>query len=164
MRSKNRKWQTKWTDESLAEAVAKSRSIRQTLLYLGLSASGANYQAVPRRIKELGINNDHWTGQGWNTGKDFIAPLNPYQWDLEEILIKDSPYKGGTRKLKIKLLKSGLLENKCERCEIENWNNKPLSIQLHHKNGISTDNRIENLQMLCPNCHSQTDTFCRRKK
>jgi hypothetical protein len=54
-------------------------------------------------------------------------------------------------------------EEKCEICEIGNeWNGKPLTLQLDHINGIHLDNRIENLRILCPNCHSQTATFCGR--
>ena len=57
------------------------------------------------------------------------------------------------------LFKFGLKENKCEICGLTEWNNKPLVCQIHHINGNRTDNRLENLQMLCPNCHSQTENY-----
>lgn len=58
-------------------------------------------------------------------------------------------------KIKGKLIREGLKENKCEICGLINeWNGKPLVLQLHHINGNHTDNRLENLQILCPNCHS----------
>ena len=64
---------------------------------------------------------------------------------------------------KRKLLNEGKLINKCAICNMEPiWNNKPITLQLDHINGINTDNRIENLRLLCPNCHSQTDTYTGR--
>ena len=47
----------------------------------------------------------------------------------------------------------------CSQCGISEWNNKPLTLELEHKNGNNRDNRVENLCLICPNCHSQTDTF-----
>lgn len=72
----------------------------------------------------------------------------------------------GTRRgrghLKRRLLQAGLKEDRCERCGIDSWLGAPLSISLHHINGVRDDNRLGNLQLLCPNCHSQTDTFAGR--
>lgn len=64
-----------------------------------------------------------------------------------------------TFKLKNRLFKVGLKENVCEICGTSEWNNKKLMCELDHINGDSDDHRLENLQILCPNCHSQTDTF-----
>ncbi len=64
--------------------------------------------------------------------------------------------------LKWRLLQEGLLSNRCEACGLTEWRGKPLSIQIDHVNGIANDNRLENLRMLCPNCHSQTETFSGR--
>jgi 5-methylcytosine-specific restriction endonuclease McrA len=64
--------------------------------------------------------------------------------------------------IKMRLLKAGLLEKRCQRCGLAEWRGKPLSIHLDHINGVNRDNRLENLRMLCPNCHSQTQTFSGR--
>lgn len=66
--------------------------------------------------------------------------------------------------LKLRLLEAGLLERKCARCGIETWRGKPLSTQIDHVNGVRNDNRVENLRMLCPNCHSLTATYGYRKR
>lgn len=64
-----------------------------------------------------------------------------------------------TYKLKNRLFKSGLKENKCEICGISEWLGKTINCELHHKDGNKNNHKLENLQILCPNCHSQTDTY-----
>ena len=76
-------------------------------------------------------------------------------------LINGKKYKPAN--LRQRLIVNGLKENKCEICGITEWQNKPITIQLHHIDGNRDNNTLENLQMLCPNCHSQTHNFCRRK-
>lgn len=68
------------------------------------------------------------------------------------------------RTIKRHLLEAGILLNVCEECGTSEWRGKPLSIQIDHRNGIRDDHRFENLRMLCPNCHSQTDTFGARNR
>lgn len=65
----------------------------------------------------------------------------------------------GRRHVKTRLLRAGLLENRCCECGLSEWRGKPLSVHIDHINGVRDDHRLENLRMLCPNCHSQTDTF-----
>ena len=61
--------------------------------------------------------------------------------------------------LKRRLLKAGLLPRHCQSCGISQWRGRPLSLELHHVNGHGEDNRLANLELLCPNCHSQTETY-----
>lgn len=84
------------------------------------------------------------------------------QIPLEEILVENRNYNSTT--LKKRLIESGLKEDKCELCGCSNeWNGKPLILQLDHINGNHSDNRLENLRIVCPNCHSQTETFSNKR-
>lgn len=65
----------------------------------------------------------------------------------------------GRTHVKKRLLHAGLLENRCQECGLSEWRGKPLSVHIDHINGIPNDHRLENLRMLCPNCHSQTHTY-----
>ena len=151
----------KYTDKEFIQAVKDSFSIRQVLKTIGLRPTGGNYDVAKRRIEDLGIDNSHFTGQGHLKGKNHNwAPKIP----LREILVKDSKYAGGTHKLKKRLIKEGILEDKCYECGITEWRKKPLPLELEHKNGDRYDNRIENLTILCPNCHSQTPTHTGKNK
>lgn len=76
---------------------------------------------------------------------------------IESILVEQSSYQ--TNKLRHRLLKEGIKEYKCENCQRTTWNDLPIPLELDHKNGSNSDHRLENLQLLCPNCHAQTDTY-----
>ena len=98
----------------------------------------------------------------FKTRKDFLKAFQKAV-PLQTILVENCSF--NRTHLKNKLLKSGLLKNECYICgQFPVWNNKPLSLQLDHINGISNDNRIENLRILCPHCHSQTANFAGKNK
>ena len=140
----------KWNDNQLIFAVKNSKSVRQVIEKLGLIPAGGNYVQVQNRIKELKLNSKHFTGSAWNKG---MSGRYMPRTTLNEILIKDS--KTQSYKLKIRLLKEGLKKQKCEEC---GWCKKSIDgripLELDHINGHHFDNRIENLRILCPNCHS----------
>ncbi len=79
---------------------------------------------------------------------------------LEEVFAANTPR--GRGHLKQRLLQAGLKDGSCEHCGLAEWRGEALSLALHHVNGDRLDNRVENLELLCPNCHSQTDTFSGR--
>ena len=82
----------------------------------------------------------------------------PPKITLDKILSGDHP-SFQTYKLKNRLLKEGVLINKCAICGIDSWNNKKLNLELDHIDGNRINHQLSNLRMLCPNCHAQTDTY-----
>ena len=76
---------------------------------------------------------------------------------LEELLVENTNWQ--SNKLRRRLLESNVKEHKCEVCSLSTWNGRPIPLELDHISGDKTDNRLENLRMLCPNCHAQTDHY-----
>jgi 5-methylcytosine-specific restriction endonuclease McrA len=148
------------TDDEVRQAIQDSTSVRQALMKLDLKPIGGNYRIIKRRIKQLGLDTSHHTGKGHLKGKTHNwATRTP----LDEILKENSNYQ--SYGLKKRLLSEGRLTNECAECKLGSaWNGKVINHHLDHINGDNTDNRIENLRLLCPNCHSQTDTYAGKNK
>jgi hypothetical protein len=147
--------------ENFEQIIKKCFSKSQVCRELGLKPAGGNFKTINNKILEWGIDTSHFTGQAWNKGIFFKQIKR--EISLEEILVENSTYLCNT-KIKKKLFKNKVKENKCEKCGIESWNGEEITLELHHINGKNTDNRIENLQILCPNCHSQTPNFSGKNK
>lgn len=147
----------KYTDEQFIEAVKTSNTIRETLGKLGLQMSGGNYYSFYKTLKRLNITINHFNGLA---GRSPAAPF--VKSKLSDILIENSSF-SSTHHLKHRLYKENLLKEECSICGIKNWQGVLLSFHLDHINGEHTDNRIENLRILCPNCHSQTQTYSGKK-
>lgn len=144
-----------WTDEQLIDAVKESLSISQVLSRLGLVVAGGNYKSINGHVKRLKLDTGHFTGQTWNRGVKH-APYK-YARPLSEILVEHSTF--STSHLKKRLFKDGVFEEKCYRCNRIEWEGEPIPLELDHRNGVNTDHRIENLNVLCPNCHALTPTY-----
>lgn len=141
-----------WNKENLEEAIKISTSYSETLRNLGIPTQGNNADTLKKYIEEYNLDISHFTfGKSKNLSGIKYIPASEYLGTNKYI---------STSKLKLKLLKEGLKENKCEICKITEWNGKPLVMQLHHIDGNNKNNSLDNLQMLCPNCHSQTENYC----
>jgi 5-methylcytosine-specific restriction endonuclease McrA len=144
-----------YTDETFASVVKESFSIRECLKKLGLRHTGGNYKTFYNKVSNLNLDTSHFTGQAYMAGK-------PNKWCKKRLLVdilKDGvEYK--SHELKIRLIKEGMREHKCEVCGNTEWMGKKIPLELDHINGVHTDNRIENLRIVCPNCHAQTETYC----
>lgn len=151
----------KWTDEDFVVAVRDSLSYAQVLVKLGLKPAGSNYEMVKRKVKELNVSTSHMTGKAWNKGIRY-RPIFVAK-SLSEILVKHSTYITANH-LKERLLAENVKPRKCECCGLATWMGKPIALELHHINGIRDDQRLENLQLLCPNCHAITDNYRGKNK
>jgi 5-methylcytosine-specific restriction endonuclease McrA len=149
---------TGWSDEDLAVAVAASDSVSEVSRRLGYTPNGGVHRMIVHRIRTSGLDTSHFTGQRWARGRTLPRKSIP----LEEILVPLSTYRPSSR-LRRRLIASGLLKAECANCGLASWRGRPLPLHLDHINGDHTDNRLENLRILCPNCHSQTDTWCGSK-
>ena len=147
--------QRKWTENQLKEAIKKSTSIRQVLRRLDLREAGGNYEQVKKYIKEYNLDTKHFRGQAWNKGlKGIGKPRIP----LEKILVKNSSFQ--SYKLKKRLFSAKLKQKLCEECGWAKMTKDGyLPLELDHINGDRHDNRLENLRILCPNCHSLKPTY-----
>ena len=151
--------QKKRAKEDFEKAAAQSLSIAGMCRYFGLTPSGGNYRIMHNTILQYDIDVSHFTGQGWNTDLKF-KPFK--EKPLNEILILDSTYQ--SHKLKRRLLSEGVKDHICESCRLSEWLGKSIPLELHHKNGNNRDNRLDNLMLLCPNCHALTESYRGKNK
>jgi len=139
--------------QAVKSAIEKSSSKKEVLEVLGLRAAGGNYSALERWCETHGLG----------LPKFIPSPPGMKAFENSRVFIENSTYQNRSG-LKKRMFELGV-ENKCAECgQGPEWNGKPLTLQLDHINGIHNDNRLENLRILCPHCHSQTETFCGRSK
>jgi hypothetical protein len=140
----------RWNKFQLNNAVKNSKSYRQVLQKIGLKSAGGNYQQIKKYIGEYNFDISHFTGKVWNKG---LKGIGKPRLSLESILVKNSYYQ--SFKLKKRLFVAGIKKQKCEECGWAERNSDGyLPLELDHINGDHMDNRLENLRILCPNCHS----------
>jgi hypothetical protein len=136
----------KYTNKDIVTAIAEVKSMSGLLKKLGLKPAGGNFANMKAKLQYLQLSCSHWTGQAWNKNQQ----------------LKDwKDYK------KVECLKLHLINLRgraCEICKLTHWQNVLISLEVHHKDGDRTHNELDNLQLLCPNCHSYTDHYRNRKR
>jgi hypothetical protein len=138
------------TKEELFEILNNSKSMREVILFFNLSPNGSGgYRNIKDRIIKLGLEIPKYNYYG--TGPKEIR-LD------EDVFVENSTFP--RQKIKNRIIKKKMIDYKCVGCGNDGiWNGKLISLHLDHKNGVNNDNRLKNLRFLCPNCHSQTDTY-----
>jgi len=134
-----------YTDQDIVEAAKKVKSIAGLLRQLGLKPAGGNFAHAKKNLQRLNINTDHWTGRAWNK---------------DEKLKDWKDYARATNLKKHLIRKKG---HQCENCKLTEWLKKPITLEIEHIDGNRTNNSFKNLKLLCPNCHSYTKTWRRKK-
>ncbi|MFI0238955.1 HNH endonuclease [Streptomyces sp. NPDC016845] len=145
------------TDEALRAAVAESYSIRDVVRRLGINNVGGNQAHIGRRIAALGINTTHFAAAERPTPRPGRGRAN--------ILVLRSPDEGRVHGVRIRreLMRLGVAEQ-CASCSRSKWRGRPIALEVDHLSGEWWDNRVENLRLLCPNCHAVTDTYRGRNR
>ncbi len=144
----------RYTEAELREVVARSRTMTEVLRHFGLRPAGGNHKLLRRWLETVGY---------------LVRPLRRHtaarcggsRSPLEAVLVPGSTYQRG--QLKQRLYDAGLKQRACELCgQGEEWRGRRMSLILDHINGVADDNRLENLQIVCPNCAATLDTHCGR--
>lgn len=134
---------------SIIENASKVFSYTELCEKIGKYPTNNNIDNIKKIISERQIDISHFSSKSGRTQK--------------EPFCENSPYKNNNF-LKKKLLKLNIKKYECEKCHNTEWNNEKIPLEIHHINGNRHDNRLINLQLLCPNCHAQTDNYCGRNK
>jgi hypothetical protein len=134
-----------YTDQDIIDTAAKVNSLSELLITLGLRNAGGNFDNMKRNLQRLNVDTSHWHSKAWSKDQQ----------------LKDwSQYTRGTH-LKKHLIK--IYGNVCQSCTLSVWLDLPITLEVHHRDGDRTNNTFDNLQLLCPNCHSVTDNWKNRK-
>lgn len=150
-----------YTEDKLREAVKECLSISDVCRYFGKSPKGGSYEVVKNRLKFHAIDTSHFLGQNFYSGKR--NPIYKNRRTVNEILVANVPNRINHRILKKCLLEIGVAYQ-CNICELTNWNNLPLTLDIDHIDGDWSNCVESNLRFLCPNCHRQTNTFGGKNK
>lgn len=139
-------------EKLICKLIEENQNLNRVLFLLGKRSTNTNYDFLKNIIKKYNIDTTHFT-------HDLIVEKRRKKITFEEIFCEESKMKS-TSNVKSKIIELGLKEWVCEKCKMREWNGEPIPLELHHINGNRHDNRLENLQLLCCNCHAQTENFC----
>lgn len=151
----------KYPKELLESIVKGSLTITEVLTKLGLRFSGGSHGHIKDLIKKYGLDTSHFLGQRFHCGRK--SHPNKYHWSEKLVLREGSHRREHGYILRRRLIESGR-EYKCVKCgNTGEWHGEPLVLQVNHRNGNWVDDRPENLEFRCPNCHSQTEGWSKTK-
>ena len=145
----------RYTYDDVIKAVEKSKSIANVLRLVGLKAKGGNYRTMKKFILDNNIDTTHFTGQGHNVGENYkrLTEIIPIEYYLVDGLMYSS------YNLKQRLINEGIKQHRCENCNLDSWLDKKIPLELHHIDGNHFNNKLDNIQILCPNCHANTPNY-----
>lgn len=146
----------RYNEEEAIKAIKNinNKSVKCVLREMGMcEIAGGNYKLIYETVKKYNLDTSHWLGRAWNKNKvfGFKRPISDYFNGIKKIT---------SHHLKIRLIEEGLKKEECESCHNIKWLSGKIPLELHHIDGNDENNKLENLQILCPNCHALTDNFC----
>jgi predicted nucleic-acid-binding Zn-ribbon protein len=150
----------KYTKEFLEPLVNSSFSYSEVLRKLNLQFTGGNNSHIRKVISREQIDVSHFKGSNWNKGKIFGPKRHIDDYLSNKVYITSND-------LKLRLIREGYFQEKCEKCGLSEWFGDSMPLELHHKDNNHNNNNLENLQILCPNCHYLThklDRDCQKAK
>ena len=150
-----------WTlpEHEFMNLINTSRRMREVMNFFGFKHNGNNFTRVKERIDHLKLDVSHFLRK--DESSSLTRSLTPERFKENYLTIN---FMGNNSHVKRGLIRFNMLKYECRECaNVGTWRDQTLSLQLEHKNGDSSDNRLENLCYLCPNCHSQTDTYAGKK-
>lgn len=142
-------------EEFVCNLVKESENINQVCKALGKKATNTNYEQIKKIILKYQVDISHFTS-------DVKYEIHK-RYTFDEIFRQNSEFKNKSL-LKRKLINLKIKEPECEKCHNKYWLDSIIPLQIHHINGDKNDNRVENLQLLCPNCHTLTENYCGKNK
>lgn len=142
----------KYSEEQLREAVRTSISYRQVLQKIGLAPKGGNYRTLHKAISVFNLDASHFTGKNLS-GRKLPSRRKP----IEEYLSNRAPIQ--SNKLRKYLLLEEVFKPVCSSCNLDSWMGVSIPLELDHIDGDHTNNQLQNLRLLCPNCHALTPTY-----
>ena len=154
-----------YTPDELQYLLDTSNGYSDLLRKIGLNPKGGNPETLKKVIFEYKLDCTQLDINRRNLSRNSMIMLHKKKKiPIEEIIFNGKKTNTQSQNLLRELIKNHYKEYKCERCGINSWNNKDITLQLHHRDGDRSNNMYNNLEILCPNCHSQTETFSGRNR